>query len=225
VNRRHSANRKTKELIDSGVIGDVVMVEANQSSGEGWDLTPDDFRWYGDDTGCPAGSLMTMGIHQADTLTYLLGPVTSVFSVFRKRHIPAPVDDVTCTLVEFESGVIGYLGSNFASPKTNWLRVYGTEGNIVRTVSSVDKRFDIERSRPIHQNTRLELVRKGRAEPEEVSFATSDPILEELDEFADCVRTGRAPETDGTTGLAALALIRAAIESAKTGKRINTADV
>ena len=40
-----------------------------------------------------------------------------------------------------------------------------------------------------------------------------------IDEFADCIRTGKKPETDGEGGLQALAFIRAAIESARTGKQ------
>jgi hypothetical protein len=38
--------------------------------------------------------------------------------------------------------------------------------------------------------------------------------LEKIDEFADCVRTGRQSETDGPGNLAALVLIRPAIDSA-----------
>ena len=49
-----------------------------------------------------------------------------------------------------------------------------------------------------------------------------NPILEEIEEFADCIQTSAKPETDGDGAIAALALIRAAIESAKTGK---TADI
>ena len=46
-------------------------------------------------------------------------------------------------------------------------------------------------------------------------------MLEEVDEFADCILTGRKPETDGRSSLKALALIRAAIESARTGRPVD----
>lgn len=55
VHRRHAANRKVKQLLDEGAIGKPIMVEANLSSGQGWELTPGEFRWCGDDTGCPGG--------------------------------------------------------------------------------------------------------------------------------------------------------------------------
>jgi predicted dehydrogenase len=61
-----------------------------------------------------------------------------------------------------------------------------------------------------------ELFDKGKDAPETIPLPIGDPILEEVDEFADCIRTGRRPETDGEAALAALALVRAAIESAQT---------
>ena len=54
-----------------------------------------------------------------------------------------------------------------------------------------------------------------------VPLPIGDPILEEIDEFADCIRTGKKPETDGEGALAALAFIRAAIESAHTEKAVD----
>jgi predicted dehydrogenase len=179
-------------------------------------LTPGEFRWRGDDEGCPAGSLMTIGIHQADTVNYIFGPVKRVSAFFRKLYIPAPVEDVTTTIFEFESGILGYIGSNFASPRVNWMHVYGTEANLLRTVARVDRRFDVERKQGPDESTRLEIFTKGKTDGERVELKIGDPLLEEIDEFADCVRTGRKPETDGYASFKALALIRAAIESART---------
>ena len=73
--------------------------------------------------------------------------------------------------------------------------------------------------------TTLQLFEKGKDKPADVPLSIGDPILEEIDELATCIRTGAKPETDGKVGVASLALIRAAIESARTGKRINLADL
>ena len=225
VHRRHAVNRKVKELIEAGNIGKPIMVEANLSSSQGWDLQPDEFRWRGDDTGCPGGSLMTIGVHQADTLNYIFGPVKTVFSMFKKLYIPAPVEDVTTTIFEFESGILGYIGSNFASPRTNWMHVYGTEANLRRSVRRVDRRFDAERTQGPDQSSTLERYPAGSNDVEEIALTIGDPLLEEIDEFADCVLTGRRPETDGQNSLQALALIRAAIQSSRTGKPVDLADL
>jgi predicted dehydrogenase len=223
VQRRHAGNRKAKELIDAGAIGKPVMVEANLSSGQGWELTPDQFRWRGDDSGCPGGALMTMGVHQADTFNYIFGPIKTVFAFFNKLYIPAPVEDVTTTVLQFDSGILGYLGCNFTSPRTNWMYVYGTEANLVRRISRPDQKFSeqVKLAGSIDSFTRLELFPKGKDQAQDIPLTVGDPMLEQIDEFADCILTGRKPETDGPSSLKALALIRAAIESAKTGKPVD----
>lgn len=219
VARRHSGNRMAKRLIDSGALGKPVMVEANLSSEQGLTLEPGEFRWTGDDTGCPAGPLMTMGIHHADTLTHIFGPVKSVYSLFNRLCIAAPIPDVTTTILNFRSGMLGYIGSSFASPRTNWMYVYGTEANLTRTFIGVDRKLDPERKRSVDENTRLELI-TGTGGAKRIELPVGDPMLEQIDEFADCIRSGRTPETDGESSMHPLAVIRAAIESAATGKPV-----
>jgi len=221
--RRLSGFRKMKELLDKGAIGKPVMAESNFSSNMGFELTPDKWRYYGDDTGCPAGALMTMGVHHADTLNHFLGPIQKVFAYFNKLYIPAQVEDVTMTIFQFESGVLGYLGSSYATPRTNWMNVYGTEAILLCSVSLPNVPFDeyLKIWPIVDKYTLLQLFDKRKDKPEAIPLSIGDPILEEIDEFADCIRTGKKPETDGEGGLVALALIRAAIDAAHTGKPVN----
>ena len=220
--RRLAGFRKLKELVEGGAIGDPIQVEANFSQNLGFALTPESFRWRGDDSGCPAGSLMTLGIHHADLFNYLFGPIRSVFSYFNKLYVKAPVEDVTATVFQFESGVLGYLGSNYASPKALWMYIYGTEANLVCTVTLQELPFEeyLLRWQAIDQDTRVQIVKKGETGFKDVPIGEGNPILEEIDEFAECIRTGKRPETDGEGALASLALIRAAIESSRTGRPV-----
>ncbi len=219
--RRLAGNRKAKELIDGGAIGKPIMVEANFSHSVGFELTPDKFRWRGDDSGCPAGALMTMGIHHADTLNHFFGPIKTASAYFGKLYIPAEVEDVTATIFQFESGILGYLGSNFASPKANWIYIYGTEANLLCTLSLPEVPVDeyLKIWPVVDRHTKLLLFEKGKDGAKDIPLTEGDPILEEIDEFAHCIQTGARPETDGQVGLVALALIRAAIESVRTGKQ------
>jgi predicted dehydrogenase len=73
----------------------------------------------------------------------------------------------------------------------------------------------------VDQYTLLQLFEKTKDKPETISLPVGDPILEEMDEFGDCIRTGKKLETDGQGGLVALSLIRAAIDSAHTGKPVD----
>jgi UDP-N-acetyl-2-amino-2-deoxyglucuronate dehydrogenase len=220
--RRLAGYRKIKEFIDRGAIGEPVMAEANFSHNLGFQLTPEKWRWRGDDTGCPAGALMTMGVHHADTLIHYFGPIKTAFSYFSKLCIPAPVEDVTTTIFKFESGVLGYLGSNYCSPKANYVYVFGTKANLLCTVTLPNVPFDeyLKIWPSVDRYTQLTLFELDKDGGKDISLPVGDPVLEEIDEFADCIRTGAKPETGGESSLAALALIRAAIESAKTGKPV-----
>ncbi len=221
--RRLSGFRKVKELIDQGAIGKPVMVESNFSARLGFELTPDKWRWYGDDSGCPAGALMTMGVHHADTLNYYFGPIQKVFAFFNKLYTPADVEDVSMTTFQFESGVLGYLGCTYASPRANWIYVYGTDAQLFCTVSLPNLPFDeyLKIWSVVDQYTILQVLDKTKDKPETIPLPVGDPILEEIDEFADCIRTGKKPETDGQAALVALALIRASIDSARSGKPVD----
>jgi predicted dehydrogenase len=219
--RRNAGSRKAKEIIEQGLLGDIVMVEANVSNHLGLELTPDKFRWRGDDTGCPSGSLMTMGIHHVDVFNDLFGPITSVSAMFAKLYIKADVEDVNTTICRFKSGIIGYLGTNFVSRKANWMYVYGTKANLQLTISLPNVPFDEHLKVNIEQSKYTQLVILDKSDVQQIiPIPHTDPFLEEISEFADCIRTGKRPETDGQGALAALAYVRAAIESARTGKEV-----
>ncbi|MFC1798869.1 Gfo/Idh/MocA family protein [Thermodesulfobacteriota bacterium] len=219
--RRLAGFRKIKALIDAGAIGDFIQVDANFSQNLGFALTPQHFRWYGDDSGCPSGALMTLGIHHADLFNYLFGSISDVFAFFNRLYIQAPVEDVTTTIFQFQSGALGYLGSNYASPKALWMYIYGTEANLLCTVTLQELPFEeyLLRWQRIDHDTRVQIFEKGKTGAMDVPFEKGNPILEEIDEFADCIRSGAKPETDGESALEALKLIRAAIDSARTGAK------
>jgi len=218
LRRRSAGIRKAKEFVDEGNIGDPVMIEASVSSDSGFSLTPDKFRWSGNDAGCPGGALMTSGIHHVDTFNYILGPIESVSAFFQKLHISADVEDINLTICRFRSGVLGYLGSTYVSPYDNWLYLHGTKANLLWIVKPpvpiVGKFF--------HNTdtfTHLILFEKGR-KPQPIPFVTGDPVFEEISEFAHCIKTGGRPETDGESALTFLLFIRAAIDSARLGKQV-----
>ena len=99
-------------------------------------------------------------------------------------------------------------------------KILGTDADLLRTVSRPDRPFKeyLKKGPSVDHFTRLELFKKGKDAPREIPLIPGDPIQEEIDEFADCILTGKKPETDGLAGLKALALIRASIQSARNGK-------
>ena len=73
--RRLSGHREMKRWLEDGRIGDISLAEANFSNERGLELTPQTWRYYADKS--PGGAFIQLGVHHADTLQFLLGPVKS----------------------------------------------------------------------------------------------------------------------------------------------------
>lgn len=209
--RREEAIRKMKSMIDNEIIGKPVMIEAHISHSGGCQITKDHWRWYKDK--CPSGPLIQLGIHYIDTLIYLLGKIEKVSAFFNKLHLTTEIEDLTLILVKFQSGVLGYLGSNYVSFYTNFIHLYGTEANLYCYFAPYKKFLICKRTKNFWEDGKVE----------EISLKKSEGVVtvyEELDEFANCIRKGEKPEIDGKVALENLKVVWKAIESAQTGKEI-----
>jgi len=208
--RREAALRKLKRILDSGELGAIRLVEANYSTPNGLKTKEGDWRWAEDE--CPGGVLILIGIHAIDTLHYLLGPISRVFSWQDSGGLKVANSWVTATLLEFESGLRGYLGSSYVSSFSHWIKVYGTRKNaIFSELGGLTLTEDSwERGE----------VRETVAPPANVT-APMPTVIEEIGEFAHCIRTGQSPEIGGETALHNLAVVLAALESDKSGKPIS----
>ena len=65
-------HRKAKQMLDSGIIGDVITFRTilGNSGPEGWSL---EGTWFFDKNKAAMGALSDMGIHKVDLIQYLLG--------------------------------------------------------------------------------------------------------------------------------------------------------
>ena len=105
-------------------------------------------------------------------------------------------------MLEHESGAISNLTASYASASEYYMmNVYGKEASAY---------YDLFNG--------LRCLRRGDKAPHAVPLAENDTIREELEEFVACVRNGGKPETDGWWASRNLAVIRAGVESARTGR-------
>lgn len=206
--RRLGAARKVKELLNEGRLGTVLLAEANFSLPG--NLTPDKWRFYRET--CPGGPLMQLGLHQADTLRYWLGPVRRVQGSFARTATTAEIDDVGLALLEFAGGARASLSSTYGAPKTFYLRLFGTEASLhYETDMSIWPRAD-------QMDAATSLTLHTQTGSEGIEFAPRDMLVEELEEFAACIRGETTPETGPNEALAALEIIRGALNSHETGQ-------
>jgi predicted dehydrogenase len=211
--RRLSGCRVMKKWIDDGTIGDVSMVEANFSNERGLELTPETWRWYLSKT--PGGPLIQLGVHHADNLQYLLGPVAAVSAHTRKLYTNAEVPDTTMALLEFESGALGYLGCGWASPGIYQIRAQGTKQNLMYDL-------DFTHWDDAHEADRYSsLVSQayGQQERTPVDLPPTDMFREQLEEFGLAARDQATVEVQVDDAIRALAIVHTAIESNAQGGR------
>lgn len=209
--RRLSGCRVMKEWIDNGLLGGVSMVEANFSNERGLELTPDTWRWYLSKT--PGGPLIQLGVHHADNLQYLLGPVAAVSAHTRKVFTNAEVPDATMAILEFESGALGYLGCGWASPGVYQIRLQGTKQNLMYDLDFTHW----DESHEADSYSTLVSQAYGEQERVPVELPPTDMFREQLEEFA-MAAIGRATvEVQVDDAIRALAIVHTAIESDRRG--------
>jgi predicted dehydrogenase len=118
-----------KEMVESGVVGKVLHVEANYSSAGGMHYQPG--MWRAQREECPGGGLAPMSLHVIDTMTWILGGIARLSGIAKRQAITkVELDDTAAALFELDSGATGSLGCIFASAMNATLKFYGTKANI-----------------------------------------------------------------------------------------------
>jgi predicted dehydrogenase len=207
--RRLSGHREMKRWLDDGRIGQISLAEANFSNERGLELTPQTWRYYADKS--PGGAFIQLGVHHADTLQYLLGPVKSVTAHARKLYTQSEVPDAIMAILEFESGPLGYIGTGWASPGVYSMNLLGTKANLMYDLDFTHW----DESHLADDWSTLESQFYGESERQKVELPRTDMFREQLDEFALAVRGQATVEVGAPEAVRALGVVRAVIESSK----------
>jgi predicted dehydrogenase len=160
-----------------------------------------------------------------DLVRYLGGDVAEVSSMASKLSpVGAEVDDQSMTLLKFEDGKVGYVGSCWTSPGVFAVRVFGSKGLMHYEID-----FGVwDTPEKIHQSSTLYIQRgkDGYGRREEMRDTESDMFRTELDLFAESCRTGKPNELSAGNGNAAVAMVYAALRSVELGgQAVRTADI
>jgi predicted dehydrogenase len=193
-------SRALKSLLDQGRLGQLAMAEANISHSGGTRITAAEWRWHRDEA--PGGPLMQLSVHAFDTLHYFFGPTRRITAVSTSALLPSEIEDVFLTLLEFESGLLAYVGTNYMSPPVSFVHIYGTGGNACWRDDRV---------------TYTRVTGPWSTESEEIQAPTISATAAEMTEFARAIRTRTPPETGGREGLLALGVVWACLMSAERG--------
>ena len=218
--RRLAGHREIKRWYDGGRLGRISLVEANFSNERGLELRDDNWRFYASKS--PGGALIQLGVHHADTLQSLLGPVKAVNANVKRLYTRGEIPDATMVICEFEGGELGYLGSGWASPGVYSMNVLGTEANLFYDL-------DFTHWDESHRADKFSSLRSqflGESERRTVELGASDMFREQLEEFALAIRGKATVEVGAAEAIRALAVVSAALESSnRDGKSVEVAEV
>lgn len=204
--RRFGATRRLRELRDEGALGTVVALEGNLSGPIGLrGMAP----WRRDPGESPVGGMTAFGVHVVDTLHYLAGPVARVAAFSRAVVGVGALDDVSVVALQHQAGPLATLTTSIVVPKTATVAVHDTDGS----------------AWSLEDGTRLSIQRRDDPAPQPHEVDAGDPLAEELDEFAACIRGEAAPETGGAEGAAVVAVLAAIDESVRSGRAVDVAAV
>ncbi len=221
--RFDGASVVVKDALDTGLLGRMVYAESQVPwfrSQEYYDSGD----WRGTWALDGGGAAMNQGVHNADLICWLCGPVESVYAQARTlAHERIETEDVLTATLTFQNGAIGSWSASTAIYPGFAVKVgvYGTEGSAIiegdrlhtlSTKSGVDSGGE---GVPSHA---LQMAGGG------TKAAASDPAAiwggaheAQIADFVRCCRTGETPAVDGAEGRKAVALVLALYESARTG--------
>ena len=191
VERFNPAVQKAKELIDDGVIGDIVSAFAKRVG-----PLPPRIK--------DVGVSIDLAIHDLDIMNYLFEEeITQVYGTMNSSFDDSEFEDHAEIMVNFENESTGIIEVNWLTPyKRRELELTGTAGII-----SVDY---------IQQS--IEVYGKFA---QDIEIIHEEPLKGELNSFLHSVVEGEEPVITGEDGLKALKMVIAANRSSKEHRPIS----
>ncbi len=212
---------KAKQIVDEGVIGDLVYIESEYSH----NYTNMPIHWR-NSYEVPRHPFTGGACHSVDLLRWFGGNPTEVFAYGNHKLLPpeyGPCDDTMCSLMKFPNGVVGrvFVSIGCQSPGTGIRTLlYGTKGTIImsagdRHITLYLADFGFEKSDKILGSSQL--YKNGIQIP--VALGSHNTAAE-LEEFVDIIKNDKPVSVSSREGADTVAVCVAAIESSLTGKPV-----
>ena len=168
------------------------------------------------------GALINQAIHQVDILLYLLGPVSKVFGLWQlgARH-KIESEDVVNALLSYQSGATGVIQASTAiwPGYSERIEIHGTKGSALITgerLTSWDV-LDDEAATAADPAPVEATAESGSSDPMNISVTTFE---RQFLDFADAIKTGREPVSNGEEGYRALELVLGVYQSCRSGEPV-----
>ncbi|MFA7693865.1 MAG: Gfo/Idh/MocA family oxidoreductase [Candidatus Hydrogenedentales bacterium] len=213
--RLYPAHVKAKEVMDSGIMGDVLHVTA-MFGHDGPEFWSPSGKWFFKKKEARFGAMADLGVHKADLVRYLTGKEVGSISAYFKRleKKRASVEDNFVAAMQFTDGTVGTLAASWTvkGADANYTILYCTKGTL--SICAYP-------GRPLVANL---------VEPEcEINFDVPRPPDNDDDgwgldvggRFCRAIKGEEEPFCSGVEGMKSLEVILAAERAALTGKAVS----
>lgn len=218
--RRHNPIiAAAKGMLDEGRLGRIVAAH-----GFAWLMKPEQYfalswrRRFG------GGPLLINLIHDIDLMRHLCGEIVEARALTGHAARGFEVEDSAAVALRFESGALGTLAlSDSAVAPWSWELtaaenpLYPETGQSCYQIAGTEGALEIPRLR-LWRNP----ASKGWDQPLNsgtTEIVGADPLVRQIDQFAQVIRGEAAPLVTGRDGLAAMRVLDAIRDSAETGYR------
>jgi predicted dehydrogenase len=210
---------KAKELIDSGVIGELYYVESEYAHDYQGREGTDGWR-----TDVEREPIIGGACHAIDLLRWLAGdPVETTAYSNHKNLLDWPINDTTVAIMKFPNNVIGKVFTSIGCKRDYTMRtvLYGTKGTIICDNTSPEITLFLEQidGAPFAAGQISDLSEKTVRHMIKVEIANHN-VREEHKSMIAAIREGKPIKTTGREGARTVCVCRAVVESAKTGKTV-----
>lgn len=214
-------HKKSKELLESGAIGKILFIQSSfkHSGPENWSISRSNKTWFFDKKQAHFGVLADLGAHKLDIIRFLAGDEVddiccSVKTLDKKYEDGSLIDleDNAACLFNMRNGIFG-------SMHVSWTN-YGEEDNstIIYGDKGVMKIFG-----DFADDIVIEMKDGTRVKYEVGRISTNEKQIKSgvIDDFVDSIVNDHVPSVEGEDGHNTLAVIVAAINSAKERKWVD----
>ncbi len=229
-NRTMPGLKKAKEILDSGKLGRMLIVEC-QYRGFRSPAYYKSAGWRGTRAIDGGGCLMNQGIHAIDALCWLAGDVDSVYAVADHMSRDIEVEDMANALVEFRNGAKGVImGTTLSntvekSPEGDYFRFECEKGSIIYSGGSTTLYVRENYSSDIRTESldadALMADGSSTSDPKRINDNGHSVLVGDL---ISAIIEDRAPYITGESARKGVDLVLAIYESARLEKRIKLRD-
>ena len=199
---------KAKEIIDSGLIGEIYFIESEYAH-DYMNIVADKNNWRSDPV---RHGVIGGGCHAVDLIRWLAGDPVEVFAYGTHKVLPQiTYDDATIAVLKFDDNVAGKVFVSTGCKRDYTMRtlVYGTKGTIIcDNTSPTMQLFVAGEDGLAHDPQIIELE------------VNNHNYLKEFEVFADAILNDTPVPTDAVEGAKTVEVCRAIVESATTGKPV-----